>query len=89
MRKFLLEDTLRKNLDKAYKKDKVLYAAVMDKIEEIMACADVNHYKNLRSPMQEFKRVHIKGSFVLIFKYDPHSDSVLFYALDHHDTIYR
>ena len=86
MRKFLIEEKLEIKLNK---KDKVMYEASINKIQEILTCTDVHHYKNLRSPMQEFKRVHIKGSFVLIFKYNPNEDAILFYDLDHHNKIYK
>ncbi len=89
MRKFSLEENLRKTIDKIAKKDKVLYLALMKKMEEILNCSDVNHYKNLRRPLQDFKRVHVKSSFVLIFKYFQAEDKIVFYDLDHHDQIYR
>ena len=88
MREFSLEEGLRKVLQKIAKKDKVMHEAVMKKIEEIISCEDVNHYKNLRAPLQEFKRVHIKSSFVLIFKYLASEDKIIFFKLDHHDNIY-
>lgn len=89
MRRFSIEESLKKELDKVHKKDPVLYEAVMGKIEEILTCVDVNHYKNLRKPLQEFKRVHVKSSFVLIFKYVVSENKVIFYDLDHHDFIYN
>lgn len=89
MREFLVEEGLRKVLQKLAKKDTVMYEAVMKKFEEIVSCSNVDHYKNLRAPMQQFKRVHIKGSFVLIFKYLPSEDKLIFFELDHHDTIYK
>jgi len=88
MREFSIEGGLRKQIDKLVKKDKVMYSAIMNKIEEILNISDINHYKNLRAPLQEFKRVHIKGSFVLLFKYDPVNDTIIFYDLDHHDSAY-
>ncbi len=88
MREFSIEEGLRKQLDKLVKKDKAMYEAVMNKIEEILNISNINHYKNLRAPLQEFKRVHIKGSFVLLFKYDAASDKITFYDLDHHDNAY-
>ena len=88
MREFLIEEGLRKTLQKIAKKDKVMYEAVMNKIEEIVSCPSVDHYKNLRKPLQEFKRVHIKGSFVLLFKYLPSEDKIIFFELDHHDNVY-
>ena len=69
MRKFAIEEKLQRVLEKLAKRDKVFYEAVMKKIEEILTCTDVNHYKNLKHPLQEFKRVHVRGSFVLLFKY--------------------
>jgi len=88
MRNFSIEDSLKKTLIKISKKDKIMYEAVMDKMNEILTCEDVNHYKNLRKPLQEFKRVHIKSSFVLMFKYIPSEDKIIFFDLDHHDRIY-
>ncbi|HIH38788.1 addiction module toxin RelE [Candidatus Woesearchaeota archaeon] len=88
MRKFLMEDSLKRTISKSSKKDKVLYEAVMNKIEEVLTCEDVNHYKNLKKPLEDFKRVHIKGPFVLIFKYNRAEDQVIFFDLDHHDKVY-
>jgi len=87
MRKFSIEDNLRKKLGKLSKKDRVLYSAAMKKMDEILSCEDVSHYKNLKSPMQDFKRVHVRGSFVLIFKYL--DGKVLFFGLGYHDDVYR
>ena len=88
MREFSIEDSLKKTLSKIFKKDKVLYNAIMKKIEEIITCENVNHYKNLRNPLQDYKRVHIKSSFVLTFKYIPSEDKVVFYNFGHHGNIY-
>ncbi len=88
MHKFLIDDDLEKKLAKIKKKDKVLFEATMKKIIEIVSCHDLNHYKNLRKPLQEFKRVHVKSSFVLIFTYDFEEKRIVFYQLKHHDEIY-
>ncbi|RJQ21143.1 addiction module toxin RelE [Candidatus Woesearchaeota archaeon] len=87
MREFSVTDDLQKILVKTEKKDKVLYLSVMKKIEEIVCCEDIDHYKNLRAPMQELKRVHV-GSFVLVFAYDRQKHKVEFIDFDHHDKIY-
>lgn len=89
MRKYSVEDNLGKHMKKRFRKDKVLYYALMNKMDEILNVADVAHYKNLRSPLQDFKRVHVKGSFVLIFKYIPSEDRVIFFDFGHHDNIYN
>jgi len=88
MRNFKFEDKLHKIIVKLLKKDKKKYEIILKKVDEIINCFDINHYKNLKSPMSEFKRVHIDNSFVLIFKYDIISNTVIFYDLDHHDKIY-
>ncbi|PIU30461.1 addiction module toxin RelE [Candidatus Woesearchaeota archaeon CG07_land_8_20_14_0_80_44_23] len=89
MRKFSIEDGLKAKLIRLCKRDKVTYDALMGKIDEILNCEDVNHYKNLRKPLQDLKRVHIKGPFVLLFKYLESENKVVFYDFDHHDRIYR
>lgn len=89
MREFAIEEKLKKKLSKIFNKDKVFYTAVMNKFEEIISSSDINHYKNLRKPLQDFKRVHIRTSFVLIFKYVASEDKLVFYEIDHHDKIYK
>jgi YafQ family addiction module toxin component len=88
MRKFSIEIKLKKNLTKLNKRDKATYEAIIKKMDEILSCEDINHYKNLRAPLQEFKRVHVKGSFVLTFKYLISEDIIVFYDFNHHDRIY-
>lgn len=88
MREFEISDSLKKAIVKISKKDKVMYEALMGKMDEILSCSDVNHYKNLRKPLEGFKRVHIRSSFVLLFKYLQKEDKVIFYDLSHHDEAY-
>ncbi|MBN2459621.1 addiction module toxin RelE [Candidatus Woesearchaeota archaeon] len=88
MRKFSIEDDMKAKLIKLSKRDKVTYEALMRKIDEILSCEDVNHYKNLKKPLQGLKRVHVKGPFVMTFKYLESNDKVVFYDFDHHDKIY-
>lgn len=88
MRKFNIERDLHRILKKLHKKDSKKYKIVWKKINEILSIGDVNHYKNLKFPLNNFKRVHIDRSFVLVFKYDQKKDKVIFYDLDHHDKIY-
>ncbi len=89
MHNFSIENKLLKLIKRLAKKDKTLYLLLLKKIDEIINSEDVIHYKNLKKPMQNFKRVHIKSSFVLIFKYEKSKDKIIFYDLDHHDTIYK
>lgn len=89
MRDFEIEGNLYKNLKKIFKKDKKRYRIIFKKINEVVNYTNVDHYKNLRRPLQNFKRVHIDTNFVLIFKYDKNDDKIFFYDLDHHDNIYK
>ncbi|MBW3020652.1 addiction module toxin RelE [Candidatus Woesearchaeota archaeon] len=77
---------LKKKLIKLFKKDKQLYFSLIKKIDEVISCENINHYKNLRNPLQDYKRVHV-GSFVLIFLIK--NNVILFYDFDHHDNIYK
>ena len=88
MRKFLIEKKLEKIMIKLEKKNKVLYEQLKKKINEIINVSDIEHYKNLRYDLKEFKRTHV-GNFVLIFNYDKQKDFVYFADFDHHDVIYK
>lgn len=79
---------LQKILNKLSKKDKSLYEQVLKKIEEVINCYDVEHYKNLRYDMKDKKRVHI-GHFVLVFKFIKSENKIKFLDFDHHDNIYK
>ena len=84
----ILSDELRKKLTNLKRKDKITYNAAKKKIIQI-ASSDKNaiqHFKNLRHPMNEFKRVHI-GSFVLIFRLK--DNTLIFEEFEHHDKIYK
>ncbi|MDP2907803.1 MAG: type II toxin-antitoxin system RelE/ParE family toxin [Nanoarchaeota archaeon] len=88
MREFEIKPELKKKLIKLFKKDKKTYEKIMKKIKEVIDSNDVEHYKNLRYDMKDFKRVHI-GHFILVFSYDKSKDVVSFEDFSHHDEIYR
>ncbi len=75
-------------LAKLQKKDRQLYENLLNKMNEVLNSADIEHYKNLRYDMKEFKRVHV-GHFVLVFKFDKINNLILFSDFDHHDKIYK
>jgi YafQ family addiction module toxin component len=81
-----------KNLDrillKLSKKDKDLFEQVIKKIEEVINSHNINHYKNLRHDLKDYKRVQV-GSFVLVFKYNEKENLIYFIDFDHHDKIYK
>jgi len=89
MHKFKIEEKLAKVMIKLSKKDKHRYEVIIKKIKEIIKSENIEHYKNLRKPLQHLKRVHINSHFVLVFKYEKERDIIKFYYLDHHDNIYK
>jgi len=88
MRSYEIIPSLQKILNKLSKKDPTLYEQVLSKIQEIINSSDIEHYKNLKYDLKEFKRVHV-GHFVLVFRFDKMNNLILFSDFDHHDNIYK
>ena len=88
---FNLTDELRVIIKKLVKKDKKKVEIINKKIKEIVNSNEqsIQHYKNLRHDLREYKRVHIDRSFVLAFKVDIKNNFILFIDFDHHDKIYK
>ena len=80
--------SLQRILNKLSKRDKVHYNQILNKIMEIVNSQDVEHYKNLKYDLSEYKGVHI-GHFVLVFKFEKVNNKVKFSDFDHHDVIYK
>jgi len=72
-------------LSKLSKKDKLQFEKILKKIDDIVHSGNIDHYKNLKKPLQEYKRVHI-GHFVLLFGFK--GDTIIFRHYAHHDKIY-
>ena len=87
---FDLSDELKLKIKKLISKDKKKVEIIDKKIKEIINSdmASINHYKNLRYDLKEYKRVHIDKHFVLTFKVDIQNNFILFADFDHHDRIY-
>jgi len=88
MHNWKTSEHLKEILKKLAKKNKPLYEQLLKKIDEIINCYDIEHYKNLRYNMKDSKRVHI-GHFVLVFQYDKAADTINFDDFDNHDNIYK
>ncbi len=88
MREFGTSEKLDDVLEKISKKNNLLYKQIMKKIKEVIDSPAVEHYKNLRAPLNNLKRVHV-GHFVLVFSYNKKKDFVSFENFDHHDKIYK
>ncbi len=79
-------ERLSKVFRKLAKKDKTTFEAISKKVNEILENPYL--YKPLKAPMQNKRRVHISGSFVLIFKIDEPRKVVQVLEFEHHDKAY-
>ena len=87
MYSFEIRGHLDKVFEKIGKKNKKQLEIIYDKIAEVIQ--NPQHYKNLRSPLQHLRSVHIDRSFVLLFSVDENLKKVIFEEFDHHDRIYK
>ena len=87
MYSFDISEKLDKKLLKLVKKNRKQYEIIMKKAEEISSSP--HHYKNLRKPLQNFKRVHVDKHFVLVFSVDENKKKVILEDYNHHDNIYK
>lgn len=88
---FNLSDELNLIIKKLVRKDKKKVEIINRKIKEIVNSDEqsIQHYKNLRHDLKDYKRVRINKSFVLVFKVDPSNNFILFTDFDHHDKVYK
>ena len=82
-----IDEDLLKKLDKLSKKNKKQVEIILKKADEILK--DPRRYKNLKSPLNMWKRVHIDKHFVLAFSVDESNKTVTLEDFDHHDNIYK
>jgi YafQ family addiction module toxin component len=79
------------HLDKIFhtlsKKNPKQLEIISKKVEEI--ARDPHRFKNLRYPLNNWKRVHIDKHFVLTFSIDEKTKTVILEDYDHHDNIYK
>ena len=87
----VLSDQIKSALSKLALKNSILAIAVNKKIKQICSCDEelINHYKNLRHDLSDFKRVHVAKSYVMLFKVDFEKKLVYFTKLAHHDDVYK
>lgn len=73
-------------LEKLAQRDPVQHEAIQRKVKQILE--DPHHYKPLSGNMKNKYRVHIMGSFVLVFVILENEKAVELWDYDHHDAIY-
>jgi YafQ family addiction module toxin component len=87
MYKLKIKPDLEKMLKKLAKKNSKQVEIILKKIGEVLE--NPHRYKNLRAPLNDWKRVHVDKHFVLIFSVDEESKSVTLEDYDHHDNVYK
>ena len=87
MYKLAIKEKLDRRFKKLKKKDREMLALIDRKVQEILD--NPYRFKPLRKPLQNKRRVHIGGSFVLIYKVNEDEKKVTLLDFDHHDNIYK
>ncbi|MBI2530443.1 MAG: addiction module toxin RelE [Candidatus Diapherotrites archaeon] len=88
---FDLSDELKATIRILEKKDKKTLGILNKKIKQIISSDErtIEHYKNLRHSLADYKRAHIAKSFVLLFKVSKKEGYILFDKFKHHDDAYK
>lgn len=91
MFEFDISDLLRKKLSRLAKKDKTLAENFKKKLQEVINQdeSSIHTYKNLKSTMNEFKRIHLSDNYILLFTVEISKKKVVFYDIVHWDKAYR
>ena len=86
-----LSSRLKHKFLKIAKKDKVLALNLKKKIQEVISndLISIDRYKNLRSPLNEYKRIHLTSEFMLLFIVDKENRHIIFMDVTHWDNAYK
>ncbi|MDD5013971.1 MAG: type II toxin-antitoxin system RelE/ParE family toxin [Atribacterota bacterium] len=87
MYKLAIKESLDKKFKRLQKKDKEMLRFIGKKVQDILE--DPYRFKTLRKPLQNKRRVHVGGSFVLIYEINEKEKIVTLLDFDHHDNIYK
>jgi len=87
MYKLAIKESLDKKFKRLQKKDKEMLRFIDRKVQDILE--DPYRFKTLRKPLQNKRRVHVGGSFVLIYEINEKEKIVTLFDFDHHDNIYK
>ena len=82
-----INESLLKKFNKLRKRNNKQVEIILKKADEILK--DPHRYKNLKAPLNMWKRVHIDKHFVLTFSVDEKNKRVTLEDYDHHDKIYK
>ena len=87
MYKLAVKESLDRKFKKLKKKDREILILIDRKVHEILD--DPYRFKPLRKPLQNKRRVHVGGSFVLIYEINEEEKIVTLADFDHHDNVYK
>lgn len=91
MFRYVLTDELSKKLEVLCKKDKILAQTFKRKLLEVINRNEntINSYKNLKSPLNEYKRIHLTGNYILLFSVEQKNNIITFVDIMHRDKVYK
>lgn len=87
MYRLAIKESLDKKFKKLQKKDKDLLRLIDNKVQDILI--DPYRFKPLRKPLQNKRRVHVGGSFVLVYEINEKEKVVTLFDFDHHDNVFK
>jgi mRNA interferase RelE/StbE len=87
MFKLAVKESLDRKFKRLRTKDKEMLRLVEKKVKDILT--DPYRFKPLRKPMQNKRRVHVGGPFVLVYEINERGRVVTLLDFDHHDNIYK
>ena len=87
MYRLAIKEKLDKEFKKLQKKDQEMLRLIERKVQDILN--DPHRFKPLRKPLQNKRRVHIGGSFVLVYEINEEEKIVTLLDFDHHDNVYK
>lgn len=82
-----VKEGLDKKFKKLKRKDRGMLISIDRKVQDILD--DPYRFKPLRKPLQNKRRVHVGGSFVLIYEINEEKKLVTLLDFAHHDNIYK
>ncbi|MFH2220358.1 MAG: type II toxin-antitoxin system mRNA interferase toxin, RelE/StbE family [Pseudomonadota bacterium] len=87
MYRLAIKEGLDKKFKKLQKKNKEMLQIIDRKVKDILE--NPYRFKPLRKPFQNKRRVHIGGSFVLIYEINEKDMTITLLEFDHHDNVYK
>ncbi len=82
-----ISPNLDKIFDKLAKRNPKQLEILFKKVDGVLQ--NPHRYKNLRAPLNNWKRVHIDAHFVLTYSVDEVNKKVVLEDYGHHDKIYQ